>query len=600
MYPGMGSFRKAKWGRMAAIRRVTISRFRGFDSFEAVFREHVVLVGEPGSGRSDLIEAIARVLDPDTVRSRRGSELDFFDLDTSNDVRVELVVGDLAAPALAALTRNIDLWDRSDDVLIGSLPLGQVRDPSRHEIVIRFGYRLWVEDDDIHELIYWPKFADEATGIYPPVRQADRAQVPFLLQRGLGTRPLDLTPRGDFRSVVARQTTAAGFSAAVKTFLAAVEAGSAAFTSDPAVSAALEDVLREVRQARRLDEFKPATDLLAFLPDGGSEPGLLRTLAAAATLDGAPANLPTSRHGASMLASLRGGLLAAIASRTQGTVVVVDDFGGEVDPFLARHLVARLRSLSGQLIVSTRTAAVADAFAPSEVLRLHGCGSQRAASAGNTPRTKPQRLAARYWARYLLPALHASSVVIVEGHTDRLGFGALADRALHLRLLGSFDAAGIAIIEAGTNNQAPRLAEVAKELGLFSIVLLDNEAGQPLADDEIAQDAIKASDCLIRLPAGMSIEQALVDGVPDAELVRVFRELDTAVGGLTLRVGWDARTGGDLHRYLANLMHKRTGSIHEIYIDALDDAHLPKTALRALTEALRIGKARTATAPVEL
>jgi hypothetical protein len=585
---------------MAAIRHISISRFRGFDSFETVLREHTVLVGEPGSGRSDLVEAIARVLDPDTLRSRRGSELDFFDLDTASDVHIELVIGALGAPAPAPLTRYIELWDLQDDFLIGALPLGSLRDPARHEIAVRLGYRLWMEDGELHESIYWPKFSDRTAGTYVSVRQAERAQVPFLLQRGLGTRPLDLTPRGEFRSMVARQSTAAGFPAAVKAFLTAVEGGSAAFAADPAVSAALEDVLREVRQARRLSETKPATDLLAFLPEGGSEIGLIRTLAAAATLDDAPANLPTSRHGASILAGLRGGLLAAIASKAPGTIVLVDDFGGEIDPFLARHLAARLRSLSGQLIVATRTNAVVEAFAPSEVLRLHGCGSHRVASAGNMPRTKPQRLAARYWARYLVPALHASSVVIVEGHTDRLGFTALADRALHLGMLGSFGAAGIAIIEAGTNNQAPRLAEVAKNLGLFAIVLLDNGTGSPLAGDAIAQDAIAVADALVRLPARMSIEQVLLDGVPDAELVRVFRELDTAVGGLTLLAGWDTRRGNGLRGYLANVMHNRTGSIHEIYVDALDDAYLPPTALRALEECLRIGRARTATPPVEL
>lgn len=90
-----------------------------------------MLVGEPGSGRSDLAEAIGRVLDADTLRSRRASELDFFDLDTSRDVHIELVIGELGAPATVALTRSIELWDLQDERLTGALPLGQVRDPDR-------------------------------------------------------------------------------------------------------------------------------------------------------------------------------------------------------------------------------------------------------------------------------------------------------------------------------------------------------------------------------------------------------------------------------------------------------------------------------------
>ncbi len=585
---------------MPAIRHVSVSRFRGFNAFQAVLQRNAVLVGEPGAGRSDLLEAIARVLDPDTLRSRRGSELDFHDLDTSQEAHVEVTIADLGPTTTAAFTRYLEIWDFQADALIRALPPGQVRDADRHELAVRLGYRLWLEDDQIHEALYWPKFADPEAASYPPIRQVDRGQIPFLLQRGLGTRPLDLAPRGEFRAVLAQQPAAAGFGAAVEAFLTAVEAGAATFAADPAVSSALEDVLQEVRQGRRLDETRAATDLVAFLPEGGSEPGLLRTLSAAATLDGSPPNLPTTRHGASLLASLRGGLLAAVAKRTPGTIVAIEDLGGEIDPHLARHLAARLRSISGQLIASTRMASIVEAFSPDEVLRLHGIGSARSASAGEKPRTKPQRLASRYWARYLVPALHASAVVIVEGHTDRLGYRALADKALDLGLLGSFDAAGVAIIEAGTNNQAPRLAEVARSLGLYTIVLLDNEAGRPLASDPIAQNAAAVSDGLVRLPPRMSLEQALVDGVTEAELIRVFQELDSALGGLNLEAGWERRAGRALSSYLARVMHNRTGAIHQIYVEALDPARLPPVAMRALEEALRLGRARVPSLPVQL
>lgn len=585
---------------MPAIRHVSISRFRGFENFEVVLRANAVLVGEPGAGRSDLIEAIARVLDPETLRARRASDLDFFGLDTSQDVHIEMAIGGLSPGATVALTRYLEIWDSQADVLLRSLPPGTVRDPDRHEFAVRLGYRLWLEADQIREVIYWPKFADRSLGAYPLARQVDREQIPFLLQRGLGTRPLDLAPRGEFRGVIARQPAAAGYSGAVETFLSAVEAAAAGFTADPAVNSALEEVLQEVRESRRLGDATPAASLISFLPEGGSEAGLLRSLAAAATLDGAPPNLPTARHGASVLASLRGGLLTAVARRAAGAIVAVEDLGGEIDPHLARHLASRLRSTSGQLIISTRMTSIVEAFAAEEVLRLHGVGTNRIASAGDKPLTKPQRLASRYWARYLVPALHASAVMIVEGHTDRLGIRALADRALEMGILGSFDAAGIAIIEAGTNNQAPKLAEVARELGLYTIVVLDNEAGTLLGRDAIAQEAIRHSDVLVRLPSHMSIEQALIDGVPDAELVRVFKELDAAVGGLGLLPGWDRRTGRDLASYLGNVMHNRTGAIHEIYVEALDAEHLPPVALRALEACLRLGRARSPSPPVEL
>jgi hypothetical protein len=584
---------------MATIRHIKVEHFRGFAAFETVLRDHAVLVGEPGAGRSDLLEAIGRVLDPDSLRQRRGSEMDFANADVSEDVFIELTIINLTPAITTALTRYLEVWDTYDDELRSAFTRGEVFDPDRHLVAVRFGYRLWSDADQLHETIYWPKFADRAAGLYPPVRQIEREQIPFLFQRGLGTRPLDLAPRGDFRNAISQQPAAAGFAAAVETFMASVEAGAAVFAADPAVSSALEEVLREVRQARRLHETRPATDILTFLPDGGSEAGLLRTLEAAATIDGAPPNLPMSRHGASLLAAMRGGLLAAAASRVEGTIVVVDDLGGEIDPHLARHLAARIRDAAGQLIAATRSGLVVEAFAPDEVLRLHMTAGVRSASAGQRPRSKPQRLAARYYARYLVPALHASSVVIVEGHTDRLGFGTLADKARDERRLGSFDAAGVAIIEAGTNGQAPRLAEAARALGIFAIVLLDNEAGAPAAGDPVVASCVAAADAVVRLPPRVSVERALLNGVPDAELVRVFQEIDLAVGGLTLPTGWERLAGAALVTALARVMHDRTGSVHAIYVEALDPTLLPPVGLHALEEVLRIARNR-ATGLVEL
>jgi hypothetical protein len=59
------------------IARVQITRFRGFESFVLLPREHVVVVGEPRAGRSDLVAALRRVLEPRSVLSRP-SEWDVF------------------------------------------------------------------------------------------------------------------------------------------------------------------------------------------------------------------------------------------------------------------------------------------------------------------------------------------------------------------------------------------------------------------------------------------------------------------------------------------------------------------------------------------
>jgi hypothetical protein len=52
------------------VARLEIDRFRGFESFVLIPRDNVLVVGEPRAGRSDLIAALRRVLDPRTIQAR--------------------------------------------------------------------------------------------------------------------------------------------------------------------------------------------------------------------------------------------------------------------------------------------------------------------------------------------------------------------------------------------------------------------------------------------------------------------------------------------------------------------------------------------------
>jgi len=59
------------------IGRLEITRFRGFQSLVLAPRANVIIVGEPRAGRSDLIAALRRVLEPRSIQSRP-SEWDIY------------------------------------------------------------------------------------------------------------------------------------------------------------------------------------------------------------------------------------------------------------------------------------------------------------------------------------------------------------------------------------------------------------------------------------------------------------------------------------------------------------------------------------------
>ncbi|MBA3687593.1 MAG: hypothetical protein H0W81_01965 [Chloroflexi bacterium] len=578
---------------MAAIRHIKIENFRGFAVFETPLRAHAALVGEPGAGRSDLIEALIRTLDPDSLRGRPGNELDLHGFDPSLPAVVEVTVGDLADEVRSALFNHLEFWDRRDERLVTALPAGTAPDADRHESIVRFGYRLAIEDGQPSEKVYYPKFADPARSSFPRASASERSLISFFWQRGLSTRPLDLAGRGELRRLIDVQT-GEPFGEAVDRFMTAVEAAAADFSSQARVAGALQAILEPLRAVRRFDDATDAMELVRFLPDGGAPSGLLRSLAAAITLLDSPEHLPAARQGATLLAALRTATLLAVAAAGGGAIVAIDDFGGEFDPFLARHLCGELRRTAGQLVVATHAPGVASAFATEEIVRLYREGGVRRAARGRRPASRRERISARYLTSTLVEAYNSSAVVIVEGHHDRMAYSALAERAVALGRIRSFDAAGITFVEAQGDGEAVKVARAGRELGIFTVILLDNDTGAPAATDAVVQDCLAGADVVVRLPSRMALEDALLDGVADTELIRVFSELQLAFGDLALPTNWDALPSTGLRRALARTLHDRPGSLHPSFIWELGDAHLPTKAVSALGRVREIVVARSA------
>lgn len=92
------------------VARLTIEGFRGFDRFELAPRRHVALVGEPRSGRSDLVAALERVLPPDSMRWQP-REWDFHGNDLDRPIRIEATLVDLDVALRQRFLRSLEAWD---------------------------------------------------------------------------------------------------------------------------------------------------------------------------------------------------------------------------------------------------------------------------------------------------------------------------------------------------------------------------------------------------------------------------------------------------------------------------------------------------------
>jgi hypothetical protein len=104
-------------GQGGAVRvlRCTVGNFRGFERTEIVPREHVVLVGEPRAGRSDLLAALGKVFEVDASRM---DEFDFHNSDLSKNVEIEVIAGELGGTLEQRFLDQLEFWDRSTATLI--------------------------------------------------------------------------------------------------------------------------------------------------------------------------------------------------------------------------------------------------------------------------------------------------------------------------------------------------------------------------------------------------------------------------------------------------------------------------------------------------
>ena len=574
-------------GGQMRVYRLDIRRFRGFEAASIVPTGHVVLVGEPGAGRSDVIEGLERVLAPDSTRGRLPVELDFFRGDTDQRAEVEAVLGALGDTLEQLFFDHLEVWDREAGQLIEDLADPTEIDRVRYDLVVRTCYRAsWdPKEEQGQHWVDYARAADPDTNYFERLGRDEREALAFA-SIDARSRPLDLGTRGQFRRLVER---AAGgdFSQALDTLEQQLEALAGGFSGTAQMAAALDDVLAPLRSSLGLGNAAPA-DVIRFLPEGGSLSGLLRSLAPALDLKDGVDWLPLHRHGSTLVAMLS--VAQALARAGTGGIVAVDDFGEGLDASMTLHLAASLRRSASQVWLSTRRSHAAEIFPPAELIRLtRGKAGSRAVHYGRTPKTKGELLAARHWHLQLLPAMASHAILGVEGPYDRAGLVALANRLHEEEGLPLPSASRVTIIDAGAadasggSSALPRLMLAAKQLGLRTVAILDHD-GNDASVQAVLDENLKSADAIVRLAKGHAIERALLEGLSDDTVRESLRQLNAAFS-VPLPANLDALTGKDL-RTAARKVIKHSPGFHGQFIDSLPAGTHPPIARALLAKAL--------------
>jgi putative ATP-dependent endonuclease of the OLD family len=572
--------------------QVSYRGFRGFRSLEIKPRGHVLLVGEPRAGRSDVLEGLSRVLGHGTTHVGDPDELDFYQRDTTRRAEVEAVLADLGPELEQLFFDYLEFWDIEEAELIDELDAAEELDDDGVASVVRLCYRIeWDDAEGVaRDWVDFPKSSDPDAGLFRRLTRAERQAFPFVGWNAPG-RVLSLAPRAAFRALV-EEAPGDDLEQALGALVESLEEAGANLAAVEEVAAALEMVIEPWREALDVGET-PASDVVSFLPEGGVIAAILRSLAPAFDLPNAPEGLPLSRHGTTTHALALHGQLIARAAKV--AVVAFDDFGDRMDSASARHSAALLRRRSGQLWLATRVAQVADAFSPDEIVRLTWTSSgTRTRHYGKRPESKAERLAARHLSTQIMPAMAASAVVIVEGPHDRRALEALQEKLLAEEGVPGLAAHRVALIDAaaaegsGGTGAVVRLAEAAVDLGFRTVVLLDHDrAEQAAAELEAARNA---SDAVIRLPEGFAIERALCDALADDVLVDALASLSEAFS-LQLPDDWEALSGRRLRQATVRAL-KQSGGLHGEFVAGLPQGEVPAVGRALIGAAIEAGTGR--------
>ena len=565
------------------ILEVSLRRFRGFESLTFQPRDHVALIGEPRAGRSDLIEGLRRVLTSGGVRNTTPSELDLWMFDTRDRAEVEVVLGDLGLDLEQAFLDHIEAWDPEINALAEPKPPTQAVAVEDTSWVVRLCYRInW--DEDQEQAVHWVDFPDEsdpASDTYArvPGRLLDLLPVVVVHSR---RGPLQLGPRSDFRRILEKADKGM-VGGAFEDLVDAVTNAGDAFAKVPDIKAAIAKVLLPVEAPLGIDAT--VDDLIQFAPEGGSLSGILRTLQPAIDLGG-PGHLPLHRHGATTAALLQAGEAVA-AIGTEHAVVLIDDFGEDLDSISARHLTSVFRQHAGQVWISTRRAAAVESFPPQDLVRLHIKDDDRRAAQIEAPKTKAERVAARHLSVQLLPAASAAVLAIVEGPHDRAALDAIADQLRRTTKKPLPAAHRIAIIDAGVvdgSGGAPavaRLASLASRLGFHTIGVIDGDQGDD--GEAYLASVTAAADRVIRLPDGGAIERALIDGLSETVVITTLQAVcDTF--DITAPADLGTQTGPALLKSAVGIL-KKNGGLHAQFIELLPPGKTPPV-LRKILDAI--------------
>lgn len=557
-----------------------LHRFRGFESMELYPRRHALLVGEPRAGRSTIIDALRRVLDPASTRLRPSP------WDVQRPL-VEIGEGEdypLTWVEVALVELGHDIEQELDDKLevldpeTGSPSL----DIARAVMGTRIRYCLQYRPTD-DSLEHWVEYVRSGARVPRSHRELLRA---IIIDRAA---PLQLRAEGAFRALAAGQDEER-LMASIADFGGDVRTATDALAGSEAVRTALEAMSKEGGSFALDVQEDNFVEGVGFTAEDGSISGLLRAIQPTLEIDDA-GTLPMTSHGSTAPAALA--IVEALASsQIDHRIVVTDDFGDSLDSASTDYFARLLGRPNNQVWLSTRRSEALGAFEPEHIARLTRHAGRFALHQLPEISDKQERLRRRHLPQILAGAMSSRTLILVEGPHDLEGYSATDQKLFADGAIAPLSARGGQLVAASTTGadggktRLSALAGLAAALGFEVRAVIDSD--KPGEDEDLIEELLGICDMVVILPTRTAVERALVDGVTLPSLRFALEQLNDEQD---LRLDVAAIADEELAKTLVKQLKQKSG-LHRRFVGHLPEGEHPPIAqavLLALKEDLSVG-----------
>jgi putative ATP-dependent endonuclease of OLD family len=479
------------------IRRVTIQNFRGIKEAELDLPRHAVLVGDNNSCKSTVLEALDLTLGPDRIsRPDPIDEHDFYAgeyLDAEGKpvaIKIEVVIIGLSDQQQRRFADHLEWWNEDSQTLLQVGQAAYVDQPNVSPAIrVAFDGRYDPEEDDFKAETCFASSRQD-NGNATTFSKADKRSCGFLYLRALrtGSRALSLE-RGSLLDIILQlEDKRPQMWENVLQQLRAISVAEDA-------SLGISDVLNRVQDAvqsyvtsdwaeapklRVTDQTRESLrkQIVLFIETGATR------------MDGRTHSAPFHHQGSGTINALVLALLSTIATLKDSVIFAMEEPEIAIPPHAQKRIVSSVRGLSSQTIFTSHSPYVLEEFPPGQIVVMSRAGGVLSGHQATLPpavKPKAYKLDMR---RRTCEALLARRVLVVEGATEYHALPAAA-RKLGSVLpgnYGSFEALGIAVVDAETDSQIAPLSSYFKGLGKTVFAAFDKQDPAQLALIEAACD----------------------------------------------------------------------------------------------------------------